>query len=386
MPQFILGVYMKLSLWVAAITVSLSASVMAHHGFGRFDMTAEQQWSGTLTGIEFVNPHSYVQFDMVLDDGSIRNMGCEMRAATVLRRSGWSREMFVTGTHIEITGRPHRDDPTSCYVETIAIGDAPVLERYQQLEISSNADASSRPERLADGAPNISGDWAQEQYLLANLPDGSSAGLVPKSMVTAIESGEIPRSRAPDSGWGVRPVTLTVAGEAAAEILRNEPPEQHPRILCQITSILFDWVFDGPINRITQSMDAITLEYGRDLVRTVDMLGNSHPANPVPSRSGHSIGHWDGDVLVVDTTGFLPGRIAGNLPHSAQLHVMERFYLERDWQDRIVLHRDYVAEDPLYFVDSYAGSDIVLLSDAEFRIDECKELAFEYTTGAIENR
>ena len=357
------------------------AVAQAHHGFGRFDMNGEIELIGILTDIEFVNPHSYVYFDVELADGSVRRMGCEMRAATVLRRSGWSRELFISGSQISITGRPHRDDPTSCYVETLAIGEAPALERYQQLD-NPSARQTDRPMRLSNGRPNLSGDWAQEQYLLANLPDGASAGLVPKSMVEAISSGEMNPSEAPNSGWGARPVSLTPAGENASQILRNLLPEANPRIACEITNILFDWVFDGPINRITQNVDEIIMEYGRDLKRTVFMDLETHPAGIIPTRGGHSIGRWEGDTLVVDTVGFLAGRMAGNIPHSEALHVVERFTLETDRQDRLTLKRDYVAEDSVYFNDQYIGSDTVLLAEATFAIDQCKELAYEYTTGA----
>jgi hypothetical protein len=111
----------------------VSTSASAHHGFGRFDPTRDIEIEGTLTGLDFVNPHSYVYFDVIQADGTVLETGCEMRAATVLRRSGWSPELFVTGVRIKVTGNPHRDDPASCYAETLAIGDAPTLERYEQL-------------------------------------------------------------------------------------------------------------------------------------------------------------------------------------------------------------------------------------------------------------
>ena len=83
----------------------------------------------------------------------------------------------------------------------------------------------------------------------------------------------------------------------------------NPRFKCETTSILFDWTFDGPVNRITQNRDTIVIEYGQlNLKRTVYMNMKQHPANVKPTRAGHSIGRWDGDVLVVDTVGFLPGR------------------------------------------------------------------------------
>ena len=358
--------------FVAAVAaVTISAPVWAHHGFGRFDPSRDIEVEGTLTGVDFVNPHAYVYFDAVGSDGEIIPMRCEMRAATVLRRSGWSAEMFVDGARVAVSGNPHRDDPASCYVETMAIGDAPPVERYAQLDEGST-ERPDRPLRLPSGEPNITGDWAQEQYLIARSPNGRG-GLVPESMVAAVEAGEIEASAAPNSGWGARPVTLTEAGQAAADELRNLPPQANPRMSCQITSILFDWVFDGPINRITQGEDEITMEYGRGLTRTIHMNMESHPSDIAPSRAGHSIGRWEGDTLVVDTVGFSPGILAGQVVHSDELHIVERFTLD---PETMALERDYVAEDALYFADQYVGSDTVLPADAPFAVDPCEELTY----------
>jgi hypothetical protein len=361
---------------VVLTTILLAAPAAAHHGFGRFDPSRDIEVEGTLTGLDFVNPHAYVHFDVTSADGSLLSMRCEMRAATVLRRSGWSPDLFVTGANIRVVGNPHRDDPSSCYAETLAIGDAPTLERYQQLDGGTTTAPRERATRLPSGEPNLSGDWAQEQYLIARPANGGRGGLVPKSLVAAVEAGEILASDTPNAGWGARPVTLTAAGEAAAEALRGRPATDSPRLRCEITSLLFDWVFDGPINRITQSTDAVMIQYGRGLTRTVHMNMADHPIRIAPSRAGHSIGRWTGDTLVVDTVGFEPGIIAGSLPHSDALHVVERFTLDNATN---ALQREYVAEDSLYFTDQYVGSDVVLPADAPFAVDQCKELAFEYT-------
>jgi Family of unknown function (DUF6152) len=359
---------------VLAIAIAIAAPASAHHGFGRFDSSRDIEVEGTMTRLDFVNPHSYVYFNTVADDGTVMEMQCEMRAATVLRRSGWSPDMFVPGVKIKISGKPHRDDPHYCYAETLTIGDEPTLERYEQLSDAAPVDLGNRPYRLASGEPNLSGEWAQEQYIMARPPEGPG-NLVPKSMVAAVESGELAMEDVPSNGWFPPPVTLTEAGTAASAALRDLPPEENPRLSCQITSILFDWVFDGTINRITQRGDVITMEYGRGLERTVHMDMDAHPAGIAPSRGGHSIGRWDGDTLVVDTVGFEPGSLAGAVPNSDQLHVVERFTLD---PDTLALRRDYVATDPVYFTDEYVSGDTVLPADAPFAVDACKELAFEY--------
>jgi hypothetical protein len=345
----------------------------AHHGAGRYDPRKHVELEGKLTRLDFVNPHSYVYFDAVGEDGKVIAMKCEMRSATTLRRSGWSPEMFKPGVSIKVTGYPHRDDPTACSVETLTLGRTPTLERYQQLSDAKSTDRTKRPFRLPNGKPNLAGDWAQEQHVLAS-PPGGRVGLVPISQAAAIRAGKLPMPSGP-AGWFPPPVTLTAAGRAAQEALSKRPTSENPRLSCQITSILFDWVFDGAINRITQSANAIKMEYGAGLTRTVHMNITVHPANVAPSRGGHSIGRWDGDTLVVDTVGFTPGSLAGNLPHSGKLHVVERFTLN---PSTLELTRGIVAEDPDYFVDKYVDSDSVLPADAPFRVEACKELAPEY--------
>jgi len=348
----------------------------AHHGAGLYDMRKNVELEGKVTRVDFVNPHTYIYFDVVGADGKVLAMRCETRGATVLRRSGWSPEMFVKGTTIKIAGHPHREDPTACTVETMTLGQKPALERYQQLSDAKSVNRTKRTfSRLANGKPNLAGEWAQEQQVLATPPPGRGrTGLVPISQADAIRAGKLPMP-AGVPGWFPPPVKLTAAGEAAAEALRKRPTSENPRLSCQPTSILFDWVFDGAIGRITQSTNVIKMEYGVGLIRNVQMNMTAHPAIIKPSRAGHSIGRWDGDTLVVDTVGFLPGSLAGNLPHSDKLHVVERFTLN---PTTLELTRGIVADDSVYFADKYVDSDSVLPADAPFKVEACKELAPEY--------
>jgi len=362
------------SVLTAAALVGVTAA-HAHHGFGRFDRSKEVEFTGTITGIDFVNPHSYLYFDTVDETGETRSMRCEMRAATLLRRSGWSEEMFVIGAAANVYGFGHRDDPNACYLEDIKIGETLEINRNDQLEHRTTSDLRNRPLRLASGELNLSGDWAQEQYVIAVPPNGPG-NLVPKSMIEDVEAGRIAMEDVPPSGWGPRPVTLTARGQAEADAFRMWSPEDNPRLRCEPTSILFDWVFDGAVNRITQQGDRILINYGLySFERVIHMNMDAHPEDVTPSYSGHSIGRWEGDVLVVDTIGFEPGVIAPPVKHSDQLHVVERFSLN---PDTLELRRDYVADDPVYFEGQYVGYDIVLPSDVTYVAHPCSELAPEF--------
>ena len=356
----------------AIASLGLSTLALAHHGLGRFDRTKEVDFTGVIKGIDFVNPHSYLHFDAVGADGKTIAMRCEMRAATLLRRSGWSPETFVVGAKAVVHGFAHRDDPSSCYLEDITIGDAPSMNRNDQFEHTTKADVSGRPPRLPSGEPNISGDWAQEQYVVAI----NGARLVPKSMVAAVRAGTMKAEDTPESGWGPRPVTFTARGKQEADAFQIWSPKDNPRLRCRPTSIIFDWVFDGAVNRVKQEMDRIVINYGLfSFERVIHMNMDAHPANVAPSYAGHSIGRWEGDELVVDTIGFEPGVIAPPVRHSDQLHVVERFSLD---PKTTTLTRRYVAEDPVYFTDRYIGSDTVLVADVPYEAHPCDELTPEF--------
>lgn len=355
----------------ATIGLLAAGSAGAHHGFGNFDRSQEISLSGVITKIDFVNPHAYVYFDVTAADGTKTAHRCEMRAATVLRRSGWSAEMFKAGEPIEITGAPDRFDANSCYVHTVVFADGTTADRYAQLTKGTPAPvvaAASRPARLPSGEPNISGDWAPEQVVMTD-PRGRSGALVPVSRVEEFEPGSAP---APAGGGGRPRVTFTEAGQAAADAFRGGTTD-NPRMRCETTSILFDWAFDGPVNRITQNGDTITLQYGQlGFTRTIHMNAE-HPATIEPSRAGHSIGRWENDVLVVDTVGFAPGVLNPPIMNSEQLHVVERFTLD---PNAMTLTREYTATDPVYYTDQYTGSDTIGVADLPYSPDECAELTF----------
>ena len=366
-----------LALVAAFGAAAVSAPAFAHHGFGRYDRSMHAELTGTITRLDFVNPHAYLYFNSVDADGNPIEMHCEMRAATQLRRSGWTVDMFKIGAPVTVYGYRHLEDPSSCYLEDVKIGDAPELNRSEQIS-KADVDVSGRPLRLPSGEPNISGDWAQEQYVVAAPPRGRGA-LVPKSLIPAVESGELAVEDVPSAGWGPRPVTLTERGQTEADAFRMWSAEDNPRLRCRPTSIIFDWVFDGPVNRITQEADRIVIDYGLySFRRVIHMNMNRHPADLEPSYAGHSIGHWDGDMLVVDTVGFEPGVIAPPIRNSDKLHIVERFTLDTE---KMALVREYVAEDPVYYTDRYVGSDTMLVADVPFEAHACNELASEFIPG-----
>jgi hypothetical protein len=357
----------------AAVLVGCAGGASAHHGFGNFDRNTEVAFKGTVKSIDFVNPHAYVYFDVTGADGTAATYRCEMRAATVLRRSGWSAEMFKPGEPIAITGAPDRFDSRSCYVNTVVFADGTSADRYAQLAkpatATATANAAPRAARLPSGEPNISGDWAPEQMVMTD-PRGRDGALVPVSQVQQFQPGDSPTNAQQNR---TRTYEFTEAGKQASESFNNFTRD-NPRLRCETTSVLFDWTFDGPVNRITQSGDTITLQYGQlGFTRTIHMNAE-HPGTIEPSRAGHSIGKWENDVLVVDTVGFASGVLSPPVMNSEQLHVVERFALD---PDTMTITRTYTATDPLYYTGEFSGSDKIAVADLPYAPDACKELTFE---------
>ncbi len=79
----------------------------------------------------------------------------------------------------------------------------------------------------------------------------------------------------------------------------------------------------------------------------------SHTPNPKPSWYGDSVGHYEGDSLVVDTIGFNDKTVLTNdVPHTSQLHVVERFRLI---QNGTQLQVEFTVDDPGTFNAPWSG-------------------------------
>ncbi len=365
-----------------AASVLVAGSAAAHHSFGTFLMNENIELKGTVTKLDYVNPHSWLHLTATGPDGKTSEYKCEMRSATTLRRSGWTLEMFAPGTGVTVQGAPDRVDPHACYVSSLVLADGTQLDRYGQ-RIEAKAPVE-RAARTPSGEPNLAGDWAQEQLVMTDSK-GLNGTLVPLSQVGKYAPGGVPegqreipgaRGTAEANAGGLplnRPaprsaVALTDAGKAAMDKLAALPRAARS---CMQGSIVSDWGGE-PVNRITQGADTITLQYGRlGLERTIDMKAAAHPANVAPSRAGHSIGKWEDDVLVVDTVGFLPGTLTGVTPNSNRLHVVERFTLDAA---TMTLKREYTASDPAYLAAEFKGSDTVAPSNVPYAPEACEDL------------
>jgi len=370
---------MKKSILFLAATAAatLAVGAQAHHGFGLYQVGDEVQYEGVITGMDFVNPHSYLYFDREDENGNIINMRCEMRAATLLRRSGWSKDMFEVGLPVSVDANPHRDDPSACYTENITIGDRETINRNDQFTIENPLDTSNRSLTAANGDPNISGDWAVEQLVLTIPPEGGNGSMVPKRYREDYAAGNISLEEIRERNPRPQRPVYTARGQAEADAFEMWNPDHNPRLQCLPTSIIYDWTFDWPVNRITQEDNQVIIDYGLYAKRRIIHLNpDATPVTPLPNNTGHSVGHWEGNTLVVETYGFEPGVLSPPTRNSNQMYIVERFTVDtEDW----AITREYTVTDPEYLAEPWTASDVVYLSDVPFEAHECLELTPEFT-------
>ena len=94
-------------------------------------------------------------------------------------------------------------------------------------------------------------------------------------------------------------------------------------------------------------------------MRRIYTDGRSHPEVSDPTFHGHSIGHWEGDTLVVDTVDIVPQAPlavseAAGLPNNGDMHVIERIHLA----DKDILHDDLEIIAPKIFTKPWKTTRI----------------------------
>jgi hypothetical protein len=82
-----------------------AAPVAAHHAFAaEFDVNQPVKVKGTLTKVEWVNPHAWIYVDVKGADGKVVNWHFELGPPNALFRLGWKKDSIPTGIEVEVTG------------------------------------------------------------------------------------------------------------------------------------------------------------------------------------------------------------------------------------------------------------------------------------------
>lgn len=183
---------------------------------------------------------------------------------------------------------------------------------------SSGQASVYRAPRTGDGKPNLNGIWQALNSAYWNIE------------AHAAEAGpitELGASYAVPGGPGVVEGEIPYKPEALAKKKENARNrlKLDPEIRCYLPGVPRATYMPYPFQVIQSQKHIMILHEFASAVRTIYM--DNHREAPADSWMGWSNGRWEGETLVVDTTGFLDSTWfdrAGNF-HSDALHVIERF-------------------------------------------------------------
>lgn len=110
--------------------VLLGAAVLwAHHGLAAFDTTHTVRMEGTVTGIEWSNPHAFVYADLKDDKGKVANWKLELGSLGMLTKyGGWTETTVKKGDHVTVQGFVAKDGSAYMSLGRIWLPDGRSLE------------------------------------------------------------------------------------------------------------------------------------------------------------------------------------------------------------------------------------------------------------------
>ena len=266
------------------------------------------------------------------------------------------------------------------------------------------SDAQSAPGALA---PDFSGLWSRAVFGL-EFPD---SGPGPVRNINRKRDGTADQRRAlGDTSNPVLKPAAAAALKEKAEVMAKGADYPTPSNQCW--PMVAPYVFRVQGMQMVQGKNEVLILYMQDHQFRRVRLNAQHPARVTPSWYGDSVGHYEGDALVIDTVGVKTGPFPNldmyGTPFSEALHVTERYRLidyaaARRAQDRALkeygppateqgaivdrsykgkgLQVQFTVDDKTYFNMPWSGTATYLRARDEWVENVCAENTHEYYAG-----
>ncbi|MGE4658112.1 MAG: DUF6152 family protein [Gammaproteobacteria bacterium] len=305
--------YLKIWCSLLAFRVLLTVlPVSAHHSEAGFDTGKVVAFEGTVIEYSWRNPHVYIDVESIDRVGSRVVWEIETGATPIMRRSGWTPDSLAVGDVISVRAHPERGTGRNYAL----------LLSLEKVNGSTLAQTSGDPEVVAR-TTDIFGVW----------------------------KGYGPTLRPFRQAFNQTPLTTKGAKAKAEYDFYEDAPAagcvapSSPHIISTGLFVTEIELGDGQVVFHNEFFDADRIIY---------MDGRGHPADQERSTQGHSIGWWEGKILVVDTTHFTDHRIGNGtgVPSGSQKHLIEKFRLSEDGTRLLV---EVILEDPEYLLGPFIG-------------------------------
>jgi len=285
------------------------AGAQAHHSRALYDTTQDVVIEGTVTKLEWRNPHVSMTVESEDAEGASVLREIEVMSVSEARALGLRQEALAVGSRVAVRVHPGRGGTTAR-----ALGLDVRTSDGTLLPLNTDAGLTLAPTASGE-AQSLAGRWAPSLHDFGAAFPATFSWPFTESARAAVGAA------------------LT-ATNAALGICADFPPP--------LLSVFPD------LREIEIGSSTATMRFeaqGQNLTRVIHLDQAQHPANATPSLLGHSIGRWEGQTLVVDTVAFAPHPvgIAIAVPSGPSKHLVERFALAAD---RRHLLYDLTIEDP----------------------------------------
>lgn len=312
------------------VTLCFAAGAAAHHSpnlhFDRNDVAAI---SGEITSVAWRNPHTELIVSVSGEDGQVVSWVIDARGATQFLRAGLSRDMFQVGDPIRVAGFRGRRNRNALFSTNILLADGREL--------------------VADNF--VAPRWAPERAVM--LVSGGGPALV--SEVSTGDGQGIFRVWSRDrSDHGIQGTGRSLwlddyplTAQARAVQARWDRIADNPYIRCE-TGMPAIMDLGTPMEFVAEGNDIVLYLEEQDTVRRIHMTSAADTGRG--TSLGYSLGHWEGDSLVVSTTDVdWPWFDQSGVPQSQDVQFTERFTPSPDGR---VLTYAITVSDPATFTEA----------------------------------
>jgi len=293
----------------------LPTIALAHHSFfAIFDAGTVSEMEGEITRIQWRNPHVLLTMRATGADGQEELWELETNSVSVLRRTEITSDVVQVGDRVRVAGHPAKRDVNQLFLTNMLLSDG------QEVLFSFES-----PPRWPDQSNRLIGK--DSNYWFAEEGETSEPS---RGIFRVWSHGTSPMlfPETVDPNFDLNSYPLT---DAAREAVASFNPLDSPIANCRPKGMptIMEQPYPMEIVDLGSEISLHTEEY--DLERRIHMNGDTSPAGTPSSPLGYSVGRWEGNTLVVNTSGVNWGYFdTVGIPLSEEVELVERFTPSED--------------------------------------------------------